>query len=93
MVKAIWNGQVIAESEDTVMVEGNHYFPREAVNPAYLRDCDLSSYCPWKGRAGYHTIEVDGQMNVGAAWFYREPKHRAAAIKDRIAFWRGVIVA
>ncbi len=92
MVRAIWNGKVIAESEDTVMVEGNHYFPREAVNPLYLRDSDMYSVCPWKGQAGYHTLEVDGQVNVDAAWFYSEPKKRAAPIKDRIAFWRGVTI-
>lgn len=93
MVKAIWNGKVIAESEDTVVVEGNHYFPREAVNPLYLRDSDMSSVCPWKGQASYHTLEVDGQINVDAAWFYSEPKKRAAPIRDRIAFWGGVTIA
>ncbi|HEY1154710.1 MAG TPA: DUF427 domain-containing protein [Arthrobacter sp.] len=90
MVRAIWNGKVIAESEDTVVVEGNHYFPREAVNPLYLKESDMYSVCPWKGQASYHTLEVDGQVNVDAAWFYSEPKKRAAPIKDRIAFWRGV---
>lgn len=90
MVRAIWNGQVIAESEDTVVVEGNHYFPREAVNPLYLKGSNTSSACPWKGRASYHTLEVDGQLNVDAAWFYSDPKKRAARIKDHVAFWRGV---
>ncbi|UKA73536.1 DUF427 domain-containing protein [Arthrobacter sp. FW306-06-A] len=90
MVRAIWNGKVIAESEDTIVVEGNHYFPRGAVNPLYLKDSDMYSVCPWKGRASYHTLEVDGQVNVDAAWFYSDPKKRAAPIKDRVAFWRGV---
>lgn len=70
--------------------EGNHYFPREAVNPLYLRDSDMSSFCPWKGRAGYHTLEDDGRVNVDPAWFYNDPKKRAAPIKDPIGFWRGV---
>ncbi|MBD1539144.1 DUF427 domain-containing protein [Arthrobacter sp. S13_S34] len=92
MVRAIWNGKVIAESTDTVVVEGNHYFPRDAVNAGYLRDSDLYSVCPWKGRASYHTLEVDGKINVDAAWFYPEPKPRAKQIEDRIAFWRGVTI-
>lgn len=92
MVRAIWNGQVVAESEDTVVVEGNHYFPREAVNPLYLRDSGMTSVCPWKGQASYHTLEVDGQVNADAAWFYPEPKQPALQIKDRIAFWRGVTI-
>ncbi|RAX45945.1 hypothetical protein DQ353_20840 [Arthrobacter sp. AQ5-05] len=92
MVRAIWNGKVIAESQDTVLVEGNHYFPRESVNPLYLRDSDMYSVCPRKGQAGYHALEVDGQVNVDPAWFYSEPKKRAAPIKGRIAFWRGVTI-
>lgn len=67
MVKAIWNGAVIAESDDTVVVEGNHYFPRKNVNPLYLKYSDMLSVCPWKGQASYHTLEVDGQQNVDAA--------------------------
>ncbi|MFD5277636.1 DUF427 domain-containing protein [Pseudarthrobacter sp. NPDC058362] len=90
MVKAVWNGKIIAESEETVVVEGNHYFPREAVNPLYLKDSDMYSVCPWKGEAGYHTLEVEGKINVDAAWYYRDPKKRAVMIKDRVAFWRGV---
>lgn len=92
MVKAIWNGAVIAESDDTVVVEGNHYFPRKDVNALYLKDSDLYSVCPWKGRATYHTLEVDGQQNVDAAWSYAAPKTRAMPIKDRVAFWRGVTI-
>jgi uncharacterized protein (DUF427 family) len=92
MVRAIWNGKVIAESADTVVVEGNHYFPRDAVNPGYLRDSGLHSFCPWKGQASYHNLEVDGKVNVDAAWFYPEPKARAKEIEDRVAFWRGVTI-
>ncbi|MDJ0457996.1 DUF427 domain-containing protein [Arthrobacter sp. NQ7] len=90
MVKAVWNGKVIAESEDTVVVEGNHYFPRDAVNPVYLKESDMHSVCPWKGQAAYYSLDVDGKVNEDAAWYYSEPKKRAQPIKDRIAFWRGV---
>ena len=91
-MQAVFNGTVIAESDETRVVEGNHYFPRDAVNAGYLRDSDLYSVCPWKGRASYHTLEVDGKLNVDAAWFYPEPKPRARQIEDRIAFWRGVTI-
>lgn len=92
MVKATWNGAVIAESDETVVVEGNHYFPRSAVDPAVLTDSTTTSVCPWKGTAHYHTITVNGAANPDAAWYYPEPKSAAAQIKDRIAFWRGVVV-
>jgi uncharacterized protein (DUF427 family) len=92
MPKAIWNGAVIADSDDTVVVEGNHYFPRDAVDPAVLRPSSTTTVCPWKGTASYHSIVVDGQENRDAAWFYPEPKSAAAEIKDRIAFWKGVEV-
>lgn len=92
MVKARWNGAVIAESEDIIVVEGNHYFPRAAVDPALLLDSGTTSFCPWKGTAHYHSITVDGQVNADAAWYYPDPKEAAAAIKDRIAFWKGVEV-
>ncbi|GAC1370962.1 MAG: DUF427 domain-containing protein [Pseudarthrobacter sp.] len=92
MVKAVWNGKVIAESEDTVVVEGNHYFPRDAVDPVYLKDSDMHSVCPWKGHAAYYSLDVDGRVNEDAAWYYSEPKRRAQPIKDRIAFWRGVTI-
>ena len=92
MVRAIWNGKVIAESADTVVVEGNHYFPRDAVNPGYLRDSEKNTFCPWKGQASYHTLEVDGQRNDAAAWCYPNPKDKAKHIEDRIAFWRGVTI-
>ncbi|MFC4637651.1 DUF427 domain-containing protein [Deinococcus hohokamensis] len=91
-MKAIWNGAVIAESEHTVVVEGNHYFPAESVNPAYLRPSSHHTVCPWKGTASYHTLEVDGQRNPEAAWFYPEPKEAARQIAGHIAFWKGVEV-
>ena len=90
MAKAIWNGVVIADSTETVLVEGNHYFPRGAVKAEYLRDSSTHTICPWKGQASYYTIEVDGQVNRDSAWFYSEPKPAAREIKDHIAFWRGV---
>lgn len=92
MVKAVWNDTVIAESDNTVVVEGNHYFPRESVESQYLRDSEMYSVCPWKGEANYHTLEVNGRQNIDAAWFYAEPKQRALAIKDHVAFWRGVTI-
>jgi uncharacterized protein (DUF427 family) len=92
MVRAIWNGEVIAESADTVIVEGNHYFPREAVNAGYLKDSDSQTFCPWKGHASYHTLEVKGEQNPDAAWFYPDPTARAKQIEGRIAFWRGVTI-
>ena len=93
MATARWNGTTIAQSDDTVVVEGNHYFPRDAVRPdVVLRDSTTSSFCPWKGTASYHSIEVDGQVNEDAAWFYPEPKDAAAEIRDRVAFWHGVEV-
>jgi uncharacterized protein (DUF427 family) len=92
MVKAVWNGRVIADSDDTVVVEGNHYFPRDAVNDRYLRDSRLHSVCPWKGEASYHTLEVDGKLNVDAAWYYPQTTKRAKPIEGRVAFWRGVTI-
>ena len=91
-MKAIWNGQVIAESDDTVTIEGNHYFPRDSVKAEFLRDSSTTTNCPWKGTASYHSLEVDGKSNADAAWFYPEPKDAAAPIRDRIAFWKGVEV-
>jgi uncharacterized protein (DUF427 family) len=92
MAKAMWNGAVIAESENTVIVEGNHYFPLSSVNAEYLEDSSHSSFCAWKGVASYYSLVVDGQRNQDAAWFYPEPTPDAALIKDRVAFWRGVRV-
>jgi uncharacterized protein (DUF427 family) len=92
-VRATWNGEVIAESDDTVVVEGNHYFPREAVRPELLRPSSRSSVCPWKGTAAYFDLEVDGKTNEAAAWYYDEPKQAAAEIAGRVAFWKGVEVS
>jgi uncharacterized protein (DUF427 family) len=93
MAKATWNGTLIAESDDTVVVEGNHYFPPESVRTEYLANSDTHTVCPWKGTASYYSIEVDGQTNEDAAWYYPAPKSGAEQIKDRIAFWRGVEVS
>jgi uncharacterized protein (DUF427 family) len=92
-MRATWNGTLIAESDDTVVVEGNHYFPRAAVSDAVLRPSDTHTVCPWKGTASYYTLEVDGQSNPDAVWYYPAPKAAAAQIKDRVAFWRGVVVS
>ncbi len=91
-MKAIWNGQVLAESDDTVVVEGNHYFPAESLDRSLLRDSDTHTVCPWKGTASYYSIAVDGAVNPDAAWYYPQPKEAAAEIIDRIAFWHGVEV-
>jgi uncharacterized protein (DUF427 family) len=92
MVKAIWNGTVIAESDKTVLVEGNHYFPLEAVNQTYLRSNDHHTTCFWKGVASYYDIEVNGQINQSAAWYYPEPSKLAQHVKGYVAFWHGVQV-
>ena len=91
-MKAVWNGQVVAESTDIVTVEGNAYFPLASVKPDVLRDSPTHSTCPWKGTASYYTLEVDGQTNKDAAWYYPEPKQAAAEIRGRVAFWKGVSV-
>lgn len=91
-MKAIWNGKTIAESDDTVVVEGNHYFPLEAVDPALLVPSATTTLCPWKGIASYYSIVVDGHENRDAAWYYAEPKDAAKAIRGRVAFWKGVEV-
>ena len=92
MVRATWNGQVIAESDDTVVVEGNHYFPEADVRSDVLVSSTTTSVCPWKGTASYYSLEVDGERNADAAWYYPAPKDAAAEIKDRVAFWKGVVV-
>lgn len=89
-MKAIWNKQLIAESNDTVQVEGNHYFPRHSVKEEFLVPSTNSSTCPWKGEAKYYSLQVDGEENPDAAWYYPEPKAEASEIRDRIAFWKGV---
>ncbi len=92
MATATWNGTVIAESDDTVVVEGNHYFPKDSVRQELLRESDTHSVCPWKGTASYYSLEVDGQTNPDAVWYYPEPKDAAKHITDHVAFWRGVEV-
>jgi uncharacterized protein (DUF427 family) len=92
-MKAIWNGSVIAESNDTVVVEGNHYFPLESVKAEFLRPSSTHTTCSWKGLASYHSLEVAGKVNADAAWFYPAPKDAAKEITSRIAFWKGVQVA
>ncbi|KAB7745355.1 DUF427 domain-containing protein [Nostocoides sp. F2B08] len=92
MTRATWNGTTIAESDDTVIVEGNHYFPADSVDRSLLRESDTHTVCPWKGTASYYTLVVDGAENVDAAWYYPEPKDAARQIAGRVAFWRGVTV-
>jgi uncharacterized protein (DUF427 family) len=92
MATATWNGATIAQSDDTVIVEGNHYFPLDAVHAEYLRESDHTSICPWKGTASYYTLVVDGQENPDAAWYYPSPKAAADNIRGRVAFWKGVEV-
>ena len=92
-MRATWNGATIAESDDTVVVEGNHYFPRDSVDDSLVEETDTHSVCPWKGTASYLTVVVDGRKNVDAAWYYPEPKDAAREIAGRVAFWKGVVVA
>jgi uncharacterized protein (DUF427 family) len=91
-MKAVWNNAVIAESDDIATVEGNAYFPMASVNPAHLRESATPYTCPWKGQAQYFDVVVDGAVNKDAAWRYPDPKPAAAAVRDRIAFWKGVTV-
>lgn len=91
-VQAHWNGTVIAESDRTVMVDGNHYFPRNAVTSEYLEPSSHHTVCPWKGTACYYDLAVDGERNSNAAWYYPSPSRAAAEIKDHVAFWHGVKV-
>lgn len=92
MPTATWNGATLAESNDTVVVEGNHYFPPEALADAHFQPSSHTSICSWKGTASYYDVVVDGKVNANAAWYYPDPKPAAAEIKDRIAFWKGVSV-
>lgn len=89
-MKAIWNQQVIAESNDIVNIEGNSYFPLESVNKEYLRDSETHSRCPWKGLASYYDLVVEGKTNPDAVWYYPSPSDLARSIKNRVAFWKGV---
>jgi len=92
MAKAVWNGAILAESDRTVVIEGNHYFPKDSVHAEYFRPSQTQTVCPWKGTASYKDVEVNGQRNPDAAWFYPDPKPAAAQIKDYVAFWKGVRV-
>ena len=92
MAKAMWEGVVLAESNQTVEVEGNQYFPPDAIHEEYFRPSGQHTVCPWKGTASYYDVEVGGKKNAGAAWYYPEPKAAAAQIKGYVAFWRGVRV-
>lgn len=92
MIRAVWNGTVLAEAPATVQLEGNHYFPVDALRREYLSDSTTTTVCPWKGTAHYYTVTVDGQVNTDAAWYYPEPSARASEIKDHVAFWKGVKV-
>ena len=92
IMKATWNNALLAESNDTVVVEGNHYFPLESVNKEYFEQSSTHTTCPWKGEASYYNVVVNDETNKDAAWYYPEPKEAAAEIKDRVAFWRGVKV-
>ncbi|MBC5798794.1 MAG: DUF427 domain-containing protein [Candidatus Eremiobacteraeota bacterium] len=92
MAKATWNGVTLADSSQTEIVEGNHYFPLESVKREYLKQSENHSVCPWKGTASYYSVVVDGQENRDAAWFYPQPKEAAKQIRDYVAFWKGVEV-
>ncbi len=92
-MKAVWNGQVIAQSDDTVIVEGNHYFPLAAVGQAYLVPSTTTTICPWKGTAHYYSLSVNGKDNPDACWYYPTPKPAASQIEGRVAFWKGVTVS
>mgnify|MGYP006283219281 CR=1 FL=1 len=91
-MKAIWNNKVIAESDDIIKVEGNSYFPQDAVNKDFLKSSQHQSVCPWKGTASYYDVVVEGKTNKDAAWYYPEPKDAAKEIRGRVAFWKGVEV-
>ncbi len=91
-MRAVWKGQVLAESDKTVVVEGNHYFPPEAVRREFFAPSQTTTVCSWKGVASYYTVNVEGADNTDAAWYYPEPKDEAAQIRDYVAFWRGVTI-
>ncbi len=92
MPRAVWNGAVLAESDETIVVEGNHYFPPEAINDEFFGDSSSHTRCYWKGKASYFDVVVEGQTNADAAWYYPDPSTAASKIKDYVAFWRGVRV-
>ena len=89
-MKAIWNNELVAESNDTIVIEGNHYFPENTINKKYFKNSDTHTVCPWKGTASYYSLEVNGDLNMDAAWYYPETSDMAKPIKGYIAFWKGV---
>jgi uncharacterized protein (DUF427 family) len=91
-MKAIWNGTVLAESDDTITIEGNHYFPANSINKEFFQPSETRTHCPWKGAASYYSISANGKTNKDAAWFYPEPKDAAKEIANHVAFWKGVEV-
>jgi uncharacterized protein (DUF427 family) len=91
-MKAIWNGQTVAESDDTIVIEGNHYFPENTIKKNFFKSSDTHTVCPWKGTASYYSLEVNGQKNPDAAWYYPETSELASQIKGYVAFWKGVDV-
>ncbi len=91
-MKAIWNGKVLAESDDLVLVEGNYYFPENTINRDYVTFSNHATSCPWKGQASYYSLLVDGELNTDAAWYYADPKPDAEMVRGRVAFWKGVRV-
>ncbi len=91
-MKASWKGVVVAESDDTVVVEGNHYFPESALKREYVTFSNHRTSCPWKGQASYYSLLVDGELNTDAAWYYPDPKPEADMVRGRVAFWKGVKV-
>ena len=89
-MQAVWNSKTIANSNETIVIEGNHYFPPESINKEFFKENSNTTVCPWKGTASYYDVVVDGQTNTGAAWYYAQPSEKAKQIKDYVAFWRGV---
>ena len=92
-MKAVWNNTVVAESDDTVVIEGNHYFPASSLKREYTSFSNHKTSCAWKGQAHYYSLIVNGEMNPDAVWYYPDPKPEAVAVKDRVAFWKGVTVS
>jgi len=92
-MKATWNGVTIAESDETVLVEGNHYFPESSLRREYVTFSNQKTTCPWKGQASYYSLLVKGEMNLDAVWYYPDPKPEAEMVRGRVAFWKGVVVA
>ena len=91
-MKAVWNDKILAETDKTIVVEGNHYFPADSLNTEYFKKSSNHTICPWKGEANYYQVVVDGKSNPDAAWYYTDPKDAAMDIKDHVAFWKGITV-